>query len=468
MTPILGGGLPAITANTTLLVPSQYANIGAAMTYLQGFRIAAGATVTIQVADGTYSLGTASYTLNHIDGLNIQLLGNVTTPASCALNFTSSAFHTAFLISYGHGFGFIDGFVITAASLADTQIGIYVIGNSYLRIGSHMTLANWYCGIAAHQGAYIWVDGTVGSYVTVTGGGDGNVWAYDRSGIVCPYIHSTTAGTYSAKAGLLCEHTSCIWADHAVLTSNAGCGVAISYGSSVYCQNSTFTSNPIGIHFFGGSNAVDDTGSTFSGTTYQISPEEGAVYRTKYYFYPGTGGFTPTEITNSGTAQWRGFTAAAYDGMSFTQKSSTGVGFQSTANSAGHDIAIIVCSPSQTIRNVYGLGTGERAEITANGYTDFTIGCYDAKPLYFGTNNVARWQINSSGHTLPVATNTYDIGSSSFTIRNVTAAGFINGKLQTSTAATTGLTAGVLAATTNATIVLYDSTGQAYRVPCIV
>lgn len=35
-------------------------------------------------------------------------------------------------------------------------------------------------------------------------------------------------------------------------------------------------------------------------------------------------------------------------------------------------------------------------------------------------------------------------------------------------AATTGLTAGVLSALTNASIVIYDSAGQAYRVPCII
>lgn len=34
--------------------------------------------------------------------------------------------------------------------------------------------------------------------------------------------------------------------------------------------------------------------------------------------------------------------------------------------------------------------------------------------------------------------------------------------------AATGLTAGVLSATTNATIVIKDSTGQAYRIPCII
>lgn len=45
---------------------------------------------------------------------------------------------------------------------------------------------------------------------------------------------------------------------------------------------------------------------------------------------------------------------------------------------------------------------------------------------------------------------------------------FVQAKLQTDTNATTGLTAGVLAAITNASIVLYDASGQAYRVPCII
>lgn len=48
------------------------------------------------------------------------------------------------------------------------------------------------------------------------------------------------------------------------------------------------------------------------------------------------------------------------------------------------------------------------------------------------------------------------------------ASGFAKAKLQTAASATTGLTPGVLAATTNASIVLYDGGGQAYRVPCII
>lgn len=44
----------------------------------------------------------------------------------------------------------------------------------------------------------------------------------------------------------------------------------------------------------------------------------------------------------------------------------------------------------------------------------------------------------------------------------------IQGKLTTDTNATTGLVAGVLAATTNASIVITDASGQAYRIPCII
>lgn len=43
----------------------------------------------------------------------------------------------------------------------------------------------------------------------------------------------------------------------------------------------------------------------------------------------------------------------------------------------------------------------------------------------------------------------------------------VQGKLTTEASATTGLTPGALAALTTATIVIYDATGTAYRVPCV-
>lgn len=60
--------------------------------------------------------------------------------------------------------------------------------------------------------------------------------------------------------------------------------------------------------------------------------------------------------------------------------------------------------------------------------------------------------------------------ATALTIKGATQAVVIaSGKtFQIGNAATTGLTAGVLAALTNSSIVITDSTGQAYRVPCII
>lgn len=44
----------------------------------------------------------------------------------------------------------------------------------------------------------------------------------------------------------------------------------------------------------------------------------------------------------------------------------------------------------------------------------------------------------------------------------------VQGILRTDVNAVTGLTAGVLSATTNASIIIEDASGQAYRIPCII
>jgi hypothetical protein len=75
-----------------------------------------------------------------------------------------------------------------------------------------------------------------------------------------------------------------------------------------------------------------------------------------------------------------------------------------------------------------------------------------------GTNRAASWDY---GDKLASATAAITVPATSGNI-------VFGGGVQLSNAATTGLVAGVLAASTNASIVLYDSGGQAYRVPCII
>lgn len=70
----------------------------------------------------------------------------------------------------------------------------------------------------------------------------------------------------------------------------------------------------------------------------------------------------------------------------------------------------------------------------------------------------------ASGQTVALSINRVDKATVSSTdIKIVSGVNFWLGN-----AATTGLSAGALAATTNASIVIYDSTGQAYRIPCII
>lgn len=75
-----------------------------------------------------------------------------------------------------------------------------------------------------------------------------------------------------------------------------------------------------------------------------------------------------------------------------------------------------------------------------------------------GTNRVASWDY---GDKLASATAAITVPATSGNI-------VFGGGVQLSNAAVTGLVAGAVAALTTATIVLFDSTGQAYRVPCVI
>lgn len=109
--------------------------------------------------------------------------------------------------------------------------------------------------------------------------------------------------------------------------------------------------------------------------------------------------------------------------------------------------------------------------------SDNTVGTLGAsEPLVFRTNSVVRARITD---TLTIfgaaaaATNAFPALKRSSAILQArlgddSAFAQLQGILTTDNAATTGLSAGALAATTNASIVLTDATGQAYRIPCII
>jgi hypothetical protein len=76
---------------------------------------------------------------------------------------------------------------------------------------------------------------------------------------------------------------------------------------------------------------------------------------------------------------------------------------------------------------VLNLGASQDMQLYHNG-TDsyilnatgnFRIGQYNNANLKFFTSNSTRWEINGSGHFLPDANNSFDIGSTSLRVRNI-------------------------------------------------
>lgn len=118
---------------------------------------------------------------------------------------------------------------------------------------------------------------------------------------------------------------------------------------------------------------------------------------------------------------------------------------------------IIWATSSRFILGLESAGTG-------NGVVDFELSNNSGGKLRFATLSGFKWDIAASGELLAAADNTYDIGASGANRpRDI----FVGRNLQLGNAAATGLVAGALAALTTASIVIYDSTGTAYRVPCV-
>src|SRR6266567_4053655 len=185
--------LATVNVNTTLNVPSRFTTFGEAWTFLQNAMIGQGRLVTIKFVDGTYNFGTTRFVINHPQGSQISIIGDTTTPTKVILNFTgpSVAFRgyiqanwAFWAINAGHNIGLIDGFTINgpgmAASNAYGAVAISAFGASSVTVGPHVAINNAYSGVAAFFNSTIWADG-----ITVTGGGDGNIWAYAGSTISC-------------------------------------------------------------------------------------------------------------------------------------------------------------------------------------------------------------------------------------------------------------------------------------------
>ncbi|MDR3449498.1 MAG: tail fiber domain-containing protein [Alphaproteobacteria bacterium] len=90
-------------------------------------------------------------------------------------------------------------------------------------------------------------------------------------------------------------------------------------------------------------------------------------------------------------------TPAAYDGFQMVDISTSGVGLIQAVNRGGSNVAIVIGTTGQTVRTEYGL-TGNFADLSSYGVSDFAVGTVDNNPLIFGTNSAERMRISSAGN----------------------------------------------------------------------
>ncbi len=375
--------LAIINANTTLDVPSRFNTFSAAWAFLENATIGQGRLVTIKFADGNYSFGAARFVINHPQGSQIAIIGDTATPAMVNLNFSGpSVPFTGYYrddwafwaINAGHTIGLIDGFTINGpgmtAANAYGAIAISASDASSVTVGPHVTINNAYAGVAAFFSSTIWADG-----ITVTGGGDGNIWAYAGSTISCNGCTSTGANTFYSKSGALADNFSYLFAPN-LKTSGNICGVSLFSGSSAKLNSAQLAE---GLCFVGMNTTESYEGKL--GLTQSGMVEDLHNWSWNDLVNKSEQGYKPFDL------RWTG---------------SSAVGGIGAINNSGNEIHCSVGGSTQTVRAVFGM-TGNSADCSTNGASQFAIFTHDAKPVKFGTNGTQGFQIDQNDQTVYTA-----------------------------------------------------------------
>ena len=215
-----------IINDVTLSVPSDYADIGEALLFLDDKRIANDVTVTIQVADGTYN-NYPTIVLNHPYGSRIEIIGNTSSPGSVVLNFIGKHGIDA---DNGYSIGKIDGLTLVGDQTNYCN-GINAYNNASVILGNNMIVMNFYCGILSRSNATV-----IASGITIQscsyGGincGDSTVWVVDA------LIEN------NAQWGLHSYRTGYIQADNAIIRNNTTGAVLVQEISLVEAFGATIS-----------------------------------------------------------------------------------------------------------------------------------------------------------------------------------------------------------------------------------
>lgn len=255
--------------------------------------------------------------------------------------------------------------------------------------------------------------------------------------------------------------------DQTTISGNAGTATALATARAINGVN------------FNGTAAVTVTAAagTLSGATLAAGVTASSL--TSFGVAPALGAATAASLVSAGSVTGSAFFAANiainWDNAQQLKIGSTGsVGWCNTTGLSGSATADLSIFRDAASIHAWRTGATAQASRLYNTFTTvLTVGEW-WKTDWKTTTNQLRFGTCMGTSTGSARVSSWDYGaleaSPTAAITVPAASGNIvfGGGVQLSNAAVTGLSAGVLAATTNASIVLYDSGGQAYRVPCII
>ncbi|HCE6992534.1 TPA: hypothetical protein NHP85_006846 [Pseudomonas aeruginosa] len=234
----LVGGL--IANNLTINVPADQPTIAGAMSWLRERTIARGATVTIQVSDGSHAF-TPPLDLNHPQGGQIEIIGNQADKSACVLLTTGEPTENGFVVSDGHQFGLVDGLELRC-SVKATAVwqGIVALRGASLTVGPNVTVDNWYYGIVGRDGGSVAADGVV-----VKNAGDVGFWAFAGGHLRCrnASVENVRDTSQGLGFGFQAEYGSSMDCSSASATQCLVAGIAALSGSTVRAYSASSTGN---------------------------------------------------------------------------------------------------------------------------------------------------------------------------------------------------------------------------------
>jgi len=235
--------------NATLNIPEDFPNINAALASLNGVVIKKDSIVTIKVNNCAVNDPNTSVVVDHPQGQNIHIIGDVQNPDNCQLLFFGV---NGFVVNNSR-LGLIDGFHIKGN---ESSSAIYATNLADIRVGKNTWMSDFNFGAYAGNGAFLSARDTVSfsngnaGYLSAQGGvldaqraeSYGNTQeGFDawNSG----YINASSTNAYNnAGRGFIAHHNSYVVANYAISRNNGRPG----FGSQSFSALSAYASNSSG------------------------------------------------------------------------------------------------------------------------------------------------------------------------------------------------------------------------------